>query len=275
MKLLKGLLIVFVLIYSILLAGLYLFQEQLIFRPEKIDKNYTETAIQGLRFDAYEEFYLAHENGLRINAQLIKTRFPKRGIIYFLHGNQGNIFSQKINNPFFLDRGYDIFMIDYQGYGKSDGVASERALQEDAVLGYDFLKERYPTSEIIIHGHSLGSVPSLYLSTVRPAKFLLLSAPIYTVKDILNKKMPYLWLPFDFKTNFDNTPYIAQIDHSVYIAHAINDGIIPFESTQNFKQLLRPKDSFTAVSYGGHNALSRGKEYTALVNQLFGELMID
>jgi len=264
-RLITKVLPIILLLYFLLISGIYLFQDKLLFHPERISKEHIERGDKN-----YEEINLQYPSGLEINSQLIKTKHKSNGVIYFLHGNRGNIASQKIDNDYYLQRGYDIYMIDYQGYGKSEGVISKKALETDAELGYNYLTKRYPSDSIIIHGHSLGSYPASYLASNKQAKFLLLSAPIYKVEDIITMKFPFIWLPFEFRTNLDNSVFIKQIKMPIHILSSKNDHMIPYESSMKFKNLLKTSDSFTEVTRGGHNSLLRDKKVIRKLDDLLG-----
>ena len=250
---------------------LFLFQDKLLFHPQKIALEYIEPKYDDLRYDPYEEFYIKHKNGITINAQLIKSNFKSKGVIYYLHGNRGNIPAQKIDLPTYLDRGYDVFMIDYQGYGKSEGKPSKKALEEDVLLGFDFLKQKYSQDSIIILGHSMGSYPATYCATKRKPKALILMAPIYKVSDILKHKIPIFIPSFNFKNNLDNSALIDAITCPAYIFIAKSDHLIPFKSSIKFKHHLNNKNTLTIAKRAGHNNMVGDKDVINKLNIILGQ----
>lgn len=263
---------ILLLIYVIFIALLVLFQDKLLFHPQKTALEYIEPRYDGFRYDPYEEFYLKHINGTTINVQLTKSNFKSKGVIYYLHGNRGNISAQKIDLPKYLDRGYDVFMIDYQGYGKSEGKPSKIALEEDVILGFDFLNQKYSQDSILILGHSMGSFPATYCATKRNPKALILMAPIYKVSDILKYKVPLFIPPFNFRCNLDNSVLIDLITCPAHIFIAKSDHMIPFKSTIKFKQHLNDRNTLTIAKRAGHNNMIGDKAVVEKLNTILGQL---
>ena len=112
--LLKILITVFSL-YIVLCGLLYLFQEKLIFFPQKIENNYQ------FKFEQkFEEQNIKTTDGKLLNGLLYKTDNSK-GLIFYMHGNAGSLRSWGNVAKTYTDLNYDIFILDYRGYGKSEG----------------------------------------------------------------------------------------------------------------------------------------------------------
>lgn len=111
----------------IILAGLlYFFQEQLIFHPQKLAKDYTFSFPQ-----PFEELNIPVDEQTTLNGLLFKTESPK-GLIIYLHGNAGSLASWGKVAKAYTDLNYDIFIYDYRGYGKSEGtIKNETQLYTD------------------------------------------------------------------------------------------------------------------------------------------------
>lgn len=266
LKGLKGL----VVLYIFLLGLLYIFQDNLLFHPHKKKLDFQEREFEGIRFDKYKEFYIDHSDGTTINAQLIESKFDTKGVIYFLHGNRGNISSQKIDLPHYLDRGYDVFMIDYQGYGKSEGEPTKENLQKDVILGYDYLKELYVEDSITILGHSMGSYPATFCAKERNPKQLILMAPIYSVEEIITYKFPFILIPFDFRNNLDNSKQIDSINCETHIFLSKWDHTIPFKSAIKFKNHLKEPSTLTIAHSATHNNLIGDKNVIQKLDVILG-----
>ena len=150
---------VLVIIYVIICVLLYFFQEKIIFFPEKLDSNYR------FQFDQkFEEINILTADEKILNGILFKVEKPK-GLIFYLHGNAGSLRTwgevAKVYNHF----NYDVFILDYRGYGKSEGtISSEKQLFSDIQIAYDKLKSIYDESEIIVLGYSIGTGPASQLA---------------------------------------------------------------------------------------------------------------
>lgn len=102
-----------------------------------------------------------------LNAWEIRSDTPNGSLIYFLHGNAGNMLYQYGLMLPFVKRGYDVFMIDYSGFGFSQGKATRKQVFKDAVTGFEYLlKGALNGRKLIVYGQSLGG--HLALSSARP-----------------------------------------------------------------------------------------------------------
>lgn len=156
----------FISLYLILCLVIYFNQESFIFYPLKINKEtkftYTEK---------FKEINLKAKDDTTINNLYFITENPK-GVVYFLHGNAGNLSTWGNVASVYLESGYNVFITDYRGFGKSEGnITNETQLFADAQLGYDFLKNDFKENQIIVVGYSIGTGIASYLaSTNNPQK---------------------------------------------------------------------------------------------------------
>src|SRR4051812_40615886 len=116
-KILLRIAIILASVYLLICSLLYCFQEQLIFLPDKLDKNYQ------FHFDDqnFEELNIKAADGKLLNALLFHADSSK-GLIFYLHGNAGSLASWGDVAKAYTDLHYDVFIIDYRGYGKSEGT---------------------------------------------------------------------------------------------------------------------------------------------------------
>ena len=119
-RLLKKILIIVITLYSILCGLLYFFQEKLIFFPQKLEKNYKFEFGQ-----KFEEINIKTSEGKLINGLLFKSKNSK-GLIFYLHGNAGCLSSWGEIAKTYTDLNYDVFILDYRSYGKSEGAMENR-----------------------------------------------------------------------------------------------------------------------------------------------------
>ncbi|MEL6674598.1 MAG: alpha/beta fold hydrolase, partial [Bacteroidota bacterium] len=129
----------------------YFFQHYFFFRPEILPNSFTYK----YPFE-FEEKTFDMEDGGVINAVYFKVP-NSRGVIYYLKGNSKSIKGWGKFAKEFLGSGYDFFMMDYRGFGKSTGKRTEHILYSDAQHLYKWLLNTYEEEHIIIYGRSLGS----------------------------------------------------------------------------------------------------------------------
>ena len=247
MKQLKRGIIALLSLYLLIMGILHLFQEKLIFLPEPIASNYVYT----FPFN-FEEVNLTTSDNETINALHIKAENPK-GIILYFHGNQGNLIRWGEITSYFLQYDYDVFVIDYRGYGKSTGVFNEYRMYEDALLSYEHVKKQFKEEDIIVYGRSLGATFAAKVASENSPKHLILEAPFYSLHQAANHKykvIPKFFLNFKFKTY----QFISKIKSPITIFHGNQDKITPFEGSKALFELITSlKKEFIPLKKGTHH----------------------
>lgn len=89
--------------------------------------------------------------------------------------------------------GLSVFMVDYRGYGESQGRPSLAALKSDALAAYDYLAARPDMRgrPIIVHGHSMGSFIAPYVADHRPVTALVLESTATNAQDWVHSQIPW------------------------------------------------------------------------------------
>jgi uncharacterized protein len=172
--------------YVLICAALYLLQERLIFYPEVLAPDFTFTFPE-----RFEEIALPSYIAV-ISALYFKADHPT-GIVLYFHGNAGSLRCWGAVAATFVERGYDVLMPDYRGYGKSSGrIASEQMLHQDAAVDYQYLLAHYPEDQIVIYGRSIGSGIATYLAKSHRPRLLILETPYFSLKEIVRQHYPFV-----------------------------------------------------------------------------------
>lgn len=228
-------------------------QSKFIFRPQDL------AADHEFVFDRnFEEFHLDLATGEQINALYFPANHDaaSKGVILYLHGNSKHIQHWGHNASDFVDRGYDFFIIDYRGFGKSKGLISEWNMYQDAYTAYKYLATIYKREEIIIYGRSIGTGVASWLASQEDAKMLILETPFYNMEDLLKTKLRVPSIPINLRYNFPTHEYLPKIDYPVHMFHGTKDKITPYRSAMKLQPLLKESDSFTVIENGKHKNLS-------------------
>ena len=242
-------------LYLILCASLFFFQEKLLFHPEKLDKDYTFTFDQ-----KFEEINIETSPDIYLNGLLFKAENSK-GLIFYLHGNAGSLKSWGGVAKTYTDLNYDIFILDYRGYGKSDGSISCRdQLFKDLQIVYDEMKTRYQEKEIVLLGYSIGSGLAAHLASTNNPRLLILQAPYYSLKDIMKHTFPII-PTFLLRYQIETNEYIQKCEIPVAIFHGNQDEVIYYGSSLKLQKLLKPRDTFITLPGQGHNGMTFNEEY--------------
>ena len=259
-----GFLKIILVVYIVFIVVLYFIQERLIFFPEKLDKAY--------KFDFgqdFEELSFKMEDGILLNGLLFKADTPK-GLIFYLHGNAGSLKSWGAVAKVYTDLHYDLFMLDYRGYGKSEGrIGSESQLHKDVQTVYNKLKARYSERDMIILGYSIGTGPATKLASTSGAKMLILQAPYYNLVGIMRGYYPII-PTFILKYRLETNRYIRACKMPIVIFHGDSDEVIDYRFSLKLKELLKPSDTLITLKGQGHNGMSDHPEYLHAITEILG-----
>ncbi len=247
------LLLPLIIIYLLIGVLFYFHQEKLFFKPIKLGKEYT--------FDFkgdFEEINSITKDGTLLNSLLFKVKKPK-GVIFYLHGNGNSLEKFGKLAPIYTNIGYDIFMTDYRGYGKSEGsLSNEDQLYKDNQFLYNELKKKYTEEEIIIIGYSLGSSLAAKLASENSPKLLVLKAPFYNFKDVANHTTILTRLyPFHLLSNyhFKTNEFIQQCKMPLLIFHGTDDEVIYYGSSLKLKEYFKTTDRLFRIEGEKHRTI--------------------
>ncbi|MEM7174647.1 MAG: alpha/beta fold hydrolase [Chlamydiota bacterium] len=249
---------------------IYYFQEDLLFQKTTLPKDYTFTYSQ-----PFKEVFLQTEPDTQINALYFYTKQPKGLVIYF-HGRGGNLANQwgKVAEEF-TSRGYDFFIMDYRGFGKSTGKLSEKSLCFDAEFIYDYLCHFFSEKQIIVYGKSLGTGIATYLASNRNPKMLVLESPYFSILDLSPRHLPYLprfLIPLLLKYHLRTDRWITKVISPIYIFHGTHDELVPYDSSLRLLRLLTHKmnANLITIERGKHNHLRKHPKYQLALDALLG-----
>lgn len=189
---------------------------------------------------------------------------PGAPVIFYFHGNGEIASDYDTIAPFYTRLGLTLFVVDYRGYGTSDGTPTATTLIHDACSCFSQLQEimaekGLEAGEVFVMGRSLGSAAALEIAARYPEKLaglIIESGFAYTFP--LIERIGFLQVPdaFEHKDGFGNLDKIARIDLPTLIIHGERDWIIPVgdgealydASASKLKQMVR-------IPGGGHNDL--------------------
>lgn len=237
-------------------------QRSFILHPKKLDKSH--------EFDFnfnYEEKTFPIEEG-SIHAIHAKTSEISKGVVLYFHGNADNLDRWGQNCEDFTNRGYDVIMMDYRGFGKSDGRSTEETMYEDAKTIYNYAINQYDQENIIIYGRSIGSGVATHLAETRAANQLMLETPFYSLQDVVKEKYPFILLVVKLKFEFPNFKNIEKLETPIHIFHGTKDRIVPYISADKLRPFLKENDSFLTVDGAGHKDIPTYEVYQSRLDSL-------
>ena len=261
-KIIIRLLKIFLIFYLIICTLLYFFQEKLIFFPDKLGKDYQFQFNQ-----PFQELNIKTKDQKLLSGLLFKADSSK-GLIFYLHGNAGALDSWGEVAKTYTDLGYDVFMLDYRGYGKSEGtITSEEQLFKDIQTAYNEIKKRYNESNIIVLGYSLGTGLATKLASTNKPKQLILQAPYYSFTDLMKHYYPII-PTFILKYKLQTDVYIRNCKMPIVIFHGTKDEVIYYGSSLKLKAYFKSTDTLITLEGQQHNGITNNPEYKTDIGKI-------
>ncbi|TGD81860.1 alpha/beta hydrolase [Hymenobacter wooponensis] len=249
-------------LYVAICLLLYFQQERLLFFPNKLAKDYR------FRFPGrFEERWITTADGTKLHGLLFPAD-SSQGLIFYLHGNGGALDSWGDVATTYTRLGYDVFLLDYRGYGKSEGrISSQQQLLADADTAYQQLLKEYPEERVVLLGYSLGTGVAAWLAAHHQPKLLVLQAPYASMRATARQHYP--WVPgLVVRYPLATDKVLPQVKAPIVIFHGDQDEIIDYRTTLKLKDLLKPQDQFITLPGVGHNGMTENLVYRRLIQQL-------
>lgn len=252
-----------VLAYGIVVGGIYVGQEKLIFLPTTLPASHqftlTDTTEVAVPVD-----------GASLSALHFKQANAK-GVVFFLHGNGGNLSSWLRTTDFYRHNNFDVFMIDYRGYGKSSGsIDNEAQLHADVMAAWQLVAAQYEGKKRVIFGRSLGAALAAKLSSEVDADATVLVSPFYNLNAM--REAYYPWLPAALmRYTFTTDQWLPHARSPITILHGDRDAVVPLEQAIRLQTLV-PRAELVKIDGGGHNDLQQLPQYVEALNLRLSKL---
>lgn len=250
---------VFIAAYALVLALLWLGQEVLLFAPEPLPAEHRFV----LGDDVHERWI--DVPGARLNALHLQLPAPD-GVVFFLHGNGGNLQSWFVNVDFYRQLNLDLFMVDYRGYGKSSGrVTSQAQLEADVRAAWDAVAPAYAGKRRIVYGRSLGTGLAADLAAEVQPELTVLVSPYSSMQALAGEQYP--WVPgalLRYPLHTDNA--LPRVAGEVLLVHGDRDTLIPAEHSRRLAREL-PRAKLLLVPGAGHGDIHRFGLYLDTLRQ--------
>jgi len=212
---------------------IYLFSAIYEFLTQSYHVYYPKKEITATPFDIklyFEEIIFSSSDGVNLSGWFVPARNSK-GVILVLHGNGENISTGLTFIDYFNRKlGLSVFIIDYRGYGKSEGRPNEKGTYLDARAAWEYLTgyKKIRPQDIIVFGRSLGGPIAAWLAKEVKARALILDSTFTSIKDIAAELHPYLLVRKFFKFDYPTIDYLKGAGIPVLIIHSSEDDYIPF-----------------------------------------------
>ncbi len=174
--------------------------------------------------------------------------------VLFCHGNGGNISHRLETVIFLLQRGVNVMMFDYRGYGRSSGSPSETNTYDDVKAAYDWLisEKSVIPSDIIIFGRSLGGAVAVELASKVSCGGLIVESSFDSAIEMAKDYFPFFPAGLLIKYSYDSISKISRVKCLKLFTHSPADDLIPFDRGKKLFEAAPEPKTFFEIS-GGHN----------------------
>lgn len=260
----------FGIVYAGLCAIFYFAQDLFFFRPERLPKWF----LYKYPFP-FTEVNFEMEDGGTVNA--LHFHVPNsKGIVFYIKGNSRSIKGWGKFARDFVGKGFDFFILDFRGFGKSRGRRTEQILYSDLQQVYKWLAKEYGETRIVLYGRSIGSGLATRIASWNHPQMLVLDCPYYSFLYHISRYgffLPIRWL---LRYHIRTDRFIKKVQCPVHILHGVKDRLIPFHQSEMLKALAPDNIILHPIAGAGHNNLPEFPEYHDLLYDiLHEELSVD
>ena len=251
-------------LYLGLMLLLYAMQSRLIHLPGVPGRELVATPADiGLDWD---DVQLRTDDDVQLHGWYLPA--PEDGpgyTVVFFHGNAGNISHRLDSLEIFHDLGLATLIIDYRGYGQSEGSPSEQGLYRDGRAAWDYLVEERDVdpAEIITFGRSLGAAVAARVAADRDVAGVILESAFTSAPDRGAELYPIFPVRQLARIHYPAREYVAEVEAPVLVVHSPDDEIIPIHHGRAIYEAAPEPRTFLEIS-GDHNTgfMRSGDTYT-------------
>ncbi len=241
---------IILMLYGLIGIAIYYLQDYMLFHPEKMEKN----SAYDFRIP-HKELNIPFNDSSNISVVQFTSSHAARGVVLYFHGNRKNIGWYAKYAAAFTKKDYEVWMIDYPGYGKSTGKLTERVLYDYAEQLYRLATARFAKDSIILYGKSMGTGIAAWLASRRSCRQLILETPYYSMTSLVAHYFPVYPVSRMIHYKLPTYQYLQQIIAPITIFHGSADGVIPYSNAEKLQPFLKPGDRFITINGGSHNDL--------------------
>ena len=240
------------LVYCSVGIALYHLQEKFMFHPVPLPKDYD------FKFKVpFKEVNIAINERDTLNLiQFLPEEVVSKGVVLYFHGNRENVNRYAKYAANFTRHGYEVWMPDYPGFGKTTGKLTEENMNMEAKEVYKLAHSKFSADSIIVYGKSLGTGVAAYVAAKMDCSRLILETPYYSIPDLFSSYAPVYPTTRMSHFKFPIGEYLKEVKEPITIFHGTSDGIIPYRCASKLKEVLKPGDEFITIENGEHNNIN-------------------
>lgn len=254
-------------VYTAAIGWLWFRQERLLFEPTPLPAD--EPLVSD--HDVHEAWIAVP--GARLSAAQLRVPKP-RGVVFFLHGNSGNLRDCLVDLDAFRQVDFDVVMFDYRGYGKSSGcIGSEEQLRSDVRTVWSHYAEQYAGKRVVIAGQSLGTALAAGLAAElcgagRPPDLTVLVSPYSSMRALADELYP--WVPRQvLRYPLHTAEHAARLKGPLMLIHGDKDELIGIHHSHALRTAV-PAAQLHCVEGAGHGDVHKFPSFRQALHGALG-----
>jgi len=244
---------------------IWLFQERMIFFPRPLEHRPAQ------RSDV-EEVTLPGADGVRLRGWLVKGKGAPAPLVIYFGGNAEEV--SWLVEVAWKFGGWSLLLVNYRGYGESEGKPGERELLADAIAIHDYARRRpdVDPGRIVAMGRSLGSGVAVYLAAEQSLRGVILASPYDSLGAVAKRHYPFLPISLLLRHRFDSLARAVQIDTPLLCLVAAEDRIIPASHSRALFEAWRGPKTWREVPRADHDSVAGEPEYWSAIADFLGSV---
>ena len=228
---------------------MYFMQDQLLFLPQPLTE--ARRAQIGKQFAGVQEMFL-EADGHKLQAWHVKGAPGKPLVIYF--GGNAEDVSWMIEDARTRAPGVGWLLVNYRGYGGSEGAPSEAAITADALRWYDHAVKELGATRVIVFGRSLGSGAAVFLASERNVSAVVLVSPFDSLVEVAKHHYPYLPVRLMLRHPFESVERAPRLAMPLLCLAAERDSVIPAAHARRLYEAWGGPKQWILLDGAGHNS---------------------
>jgi len=267
----NSIIMLLVIFYLIKAIRLYYRQGEHLYHPRK--------ALSGCPSDvnmSYEDVHFRTSDNILLHGWYCPRPNTGRVILLF-HGNTGNISDTLDSLKLFADIGYSSFVLDYRGYGQSEGQPDEAGTYQDAEAAWDWLlqEQHFSPEDVIILGRSLGAAIGAHLASRHRAAAVVLESTFTSLPDIAAETHRLVPARLMTRFNYDTLSIISSIHSPILIAHGPDDNVIGYQHGKRlYAAANEPRVFLDIDSHHAEGYLRSGEHYSHALKKFLDNISV-
>jgi fermentation-respiration switch protein FrsA (DUF1100 family) len=236
--------------YALLALVVYLMQARMLYLPDVPGRSLDRTPAD-IGAD-YRDVSIRTSDGVTLHGWYIDGNGDR--VLLFFHGNAGNISHRLESIRQFLQLGLSVLIIDYRGYGQSEGRTTEQGIYRDAEAAWRYLVEiaGIPEDRIIVFGRSMGASAAAWLAKQHRPLALIVESSFTSVPDIAGEYYPWLPVRWLSRLRHSTEDFVRQASCPVLVIHSRDDEIVSFRHAEAIFAAAKEPKSLLEIR-GSHN----------------------